>query len=283
MAEQLTGTEIMDMMMKLAPYINDFVAGDIGISITRDGMYVKYVPGKSMDLRTPVGEPVLKGGTKQALETGNRVVKVISSEKSAFGIPYVACATPMKDGERVVGCITTTQSVNSMERVAMVSGDVAASSEEFTAGMQELAGQSAEVEKACDRLEQLGENLLTTAKQTDEIIDFIRNVASQTNLLGLNAAIEAARVGDAGRGFSVVAEEVRKLAIVSSESANKIADSLGRMHNAIKNLSQEIVTIDQVIGGQNSSIGEMAKASENMAATAVELSEVAQEMFQVTE
>jgi len=280
---ELTGTEILDMMMKLAPYINDFVAGDIGISITREGKYVKYVPGKSLNLNTPVGEPVLKGGTKQALETGKRVVKVISREKSAFGIPYVACATPLKDGTEVVGCITTTQSVNSMERVAVFSGDVAASSEELTAGMQELAGRSSEVENACGQLENLGENLMAAAKQTDEIVAFIRKVASQTNLLGLNAAIEAARVGEAGRGFSVVAEEVRKLAVDSSDAADKIATSLGSMNNTIKTLSQEITKIDEVIAGQNSSIGEMAKASENLASTAVNLSEVAQEMFSVTE
>jgi hypothetical protein len=271
------------MMMKIAPYINDFVSEDVGISITRNGKYAMYIPGKSLDLKTPVGEEVLTGGTKQALETGNRVVRVISREKSAFGIPYVACATPLKDGDVVVGCVTTTQSINSLERVSTVSGELAASSEELTAGMQELSSHATEVVRTCDNLENLGKSLSGVAKQTDEVVAFIRNIASQTNLLGLNAAIEAARVGDAGRGFGVVAEEVRKLATVSSESANRIAGSLDNMHKAIDDLAQEITTIAQIIDGQHNSIGEMASASETLATMAVKLSEVAGEMFEVTE
>ncbi|WKY43505.1 PocR ligand-binding domain-containing protein [Eubacteriaceae bacterium ES2] len=66
-------------------------------------------------------------------------------------------------------------------------------------------------------------------KETDSILKFIRDVATQTNLLGLNAAIEATRAGEYGRGFNVVADEVRKLAVMSVDSAKKIENILDNL------------------------------------------------------
>lgn len=283
MAEELTGSEILDMFVKIAPFFNDVIATDVGVTVARDGKYVLYIPADDLDLKTKVGEPVLAGATKQALESGRQVVRLIPKEKSSYGIAYVANAMPFKDGDKVAGCVTTTQSISAIEKVTAISGELAASSEELTAGMQELAGRAVEVGSACKRLEGLGKNLSTAAQQTDEIVAFIRNVAGQTNLLGLNAAIEAARVGDAGRGFGVVAEEVRKLAEVSGESVKRIAASLNNIRASIQTLAQEIGVIDESVGGQTSGIDEMAKASQSLAAMAAQLTEATKGMYQTTE
>jgi len=95
------------------------------------------------------------------------------------------------------------------------------------------------------------------ASETTSIISAMQNVASQSNVLGINASIEAARAGQAGKGFAVVSEEVRKLAMNSKLSADQIESKVRSVQRSIKQISDAIKETDVIVNTQKDTIAKL--------------------------
>lgn len=117
------------------------------------------------------------------------------------------------------------------------------------------------------------EELSEETKKIQSIVVAIDDIASQTNLLSLNASIEAARAGEAGRGFAVVAEEIRKLAEQSAEEAGAIGRIIASITAKTEGTVQNVRTADEVVTQQGNAVVETMSEFEKIGGNVEEIAE----------
>lgn len=261
---------------EMMPYMQSFFEDEIAFTISTTDYFIKVVNSKNINLNAKPGDPLRPGGAAyECIKAKNTLSLIVPKE--VFGVEIKATGIPVKDERGVIiGSIVLVKSLKRHYEILNLStilleslNDISKASSLISSGIEVAVYSN---DKILSEVQEAADN----AKNTDEVLSFVKNVASQTNLLGLNAAIEASRAGEHGRGFSVVAKEIRKLSNSSSHSINEINNTLTKIEKSVNNISESINSTTDTFKTQLSQIQQMDAAINNLNSMAAKLRHLAE-------
>lgn len=233
------------------------IAGELSNSAEQMSSVVQEMNASSQDITNTIAH-IAKGGEEQAkriLETSHTM------ESLNAGMQEIAEKAELSNraSEEAIeiaqrGAEAAVEAANAMEVIRQAAEAVV----EATTGLEE-------------RFMQIG-----------IIVDVITSVADQTNLLALNAAIEAARAGEQGRGFAVVADEVRSLAENSRKSAEQIANLIREIQTGVGNMRETINSATAQVVGSTEVAEKAGRAMQEIAVTIQKTAKYAYEIAEIT-
>ncbi|WP_158583010.1 methyl-accepting chemotaxis protein [Lysinibacillus yapensis] len=195
-------------------------------------------------LPNPLLEDSLKTGRVNRLEFG---------PDNEFGLPFIVTWNPIIDNRKVVGLIITTTSTEKVDFLRSTANNLLKTMGEMTEMTEQLAKVSDVISVNIQNISSDSESIIKMVEDAYQVIKSVQGVANQSKILGLNAAIEAARAGEYGKGFSVVANEIRRMADQSKDSA--------------VNIIRYLEKVNEAVGKNNTSIQEIAAMAEEHSAT----------------
>ncbi len=268
--------DILDAFIKVAPYLNSLVQDDITIGIYDTEKLLVNIPAKSFSLNVKAGDPLQEGDIiTDAIRSNQKKTSMVPKE--LFGFPLIARAIPLHDENgRVIGGVGLGTSLGESSKLHDVAESLSAVVEQTAAAISDISESINGFSTQMSGISSQAKKVSESAGEIADISVTVKGISDQSNLLGLNAAIEAARAGESGKGFSVVADEIRKLATHSKENVGQIDQITKKIHSLLKGLEESIESINQHTDGQ-------AAAVEQISATMQEISGSAQHLAKMAE
>ncbi|GAA0300473.1 archaellum component FlaC [Gracilibacillus halotolerans] len=272
---------VLQSFIHVAPYLQYLVNDDITIGIYDREKLLLNIPAKTFSLNVNPGDPLIDGDIiTNAIRENKNQAMIVPAE--ILGINLVSRAIPVHDEQgNVIGGIGVGLNVENANKLSEIAGSLSSVIDDVTNTVQEMAGSVNELASNIGLVSEKASEVTHSVDLIENVSKVVRDTADQSNLLGLNAAIESARAGEHGKGFGVVADEIRKMATNSKNSVQEIHGITNQIKEVIENLEKDIQKVNLESNNQSASIEEITATMEEINGTIHNLAELARENIEL--
>lgn len=256
-------------VVDLIPTIKNMTGVDAAICVwNKEGLVEGFFKSEKIDIYFPNGFKMENENDQiyTVMKTGKPVYNKVPKE--VFGTAVEGTITPIFDGYDVVGVITYVFSSEVKNEIELNINKLLNSVSDTNKSIEGISGGSNNLKSNMSNIQSVTELVNERLKEALKVVEEIKQNAKLSNILALNASIESARAGEAGRGFSIVADEMRKFSNISKEASEKINNTLNDITTAVNTINESVNESAIIANDQSDSVSKLINIFNEVSDTA---------------